>query len=351
MTSKVTPLSREQRLEAVHEILSNKVESLVSGEDWRSALTFASRFRSRSFQNSMLIWAQHEIAFSAGKVPEPMPTLVAGYKQWAALGRQVDKGQSGYMIFAPVTVRMVVENGVRRRLERGEKPAPDAQMVRGIVGVKPAYVFDVSQTSGDPIPELPRPELLQGQAPVGLREGLMAQIREQGFTTHMVPNAAVIGGANGRTDYVANTVSIRQDMDDAAQVKTLTHELAHVLCHDPREPDTFNHRGKTEVEAESIALLVLEAHGMQSDDYSIPYVASWATTENDKSPSEVVASTAGRCVTAANKILAGLESPQGPDGDPPGIAAVRESVRKHPQQTFNADQQVVQPDRIAGIAL
>lgn len=346
----MTPLSREQRLEAVHEILAAKVDSLVSGDDWRAALTFASRFRSRSFQNSMLIWAQHELAFEAGKVPEPMPTLVAGYKQWAALGRQVDKGQSGYMIFAPVTARMVVEDGVRRRLERGEKPAPDAHVVRGVVGVKPAYVFDVSQTSGDPVPELPRPELLKGQAPAGLREGLIAQIREYGFTTHMVSDAAVIGGANGRTDYGANTVFIRQDMDDAAQVKTLTHELAHVMCHDPHAPDTFNHRGKTEVEAESIALLVLEAHGMQSDEYSIPYVAGWATRENDKSPSEVVAATAGRCVTAANKILSDLESHQGPDGDPPGIAAIREAARTGTRQSVPAAPRAVFPDRIAGIA-
>ncbi|NLC98242.1 MAG: ImmA/IrrE family metallo-endopeptidase [Actinomycetales bacterium] len=275
----------------------------------------------------MLIWAQHQIAYEEGKVPEPIPTYVAGYKQWASLGRQVDKGQTGYMIFAPVTARMVEEDGVRRRLERGESPPPHAKVTRSVVGVRPAYVFDVSQTSGKPIPPMPMPHLLQGQAPVGLREGIIEQISNAGFDTVMVPNAAAIQGANGCTNYATNTVSVRTDMDDAAQVKTLVHELAHVLCHDPVDPDTIGHRGRIEVEAESIALLVLEAHGMRTDSYSIPYVAQWANRELDVTPHEVVTSTAGKCVTTANKILAGLESHQGPDGDPPGIALLREIAK------------------------
>jgi hypothetical protein len=40
----------------------------------------------------------------------------------------------------------------------------------------------VSQTSGEPIPERPRPRLLAGEAPAGLWEGLAAQVREHGFT-------------------------------------------------------------------------------------------------------------------------------------------------------------------------
>ena len=38
--------------------------------------------------------------------------------------------------------------------------------------------------------------------------------------------ARSIGGANGLTDYLTREVSVRMDMDDAAQVKTLAHEVA-----------------------------------------------------------------------------------------------------------------------------
>ena len=33
---------------------------------------------------------------------EPAPTYVAGFRQWRTLGRSVDRGQTGYMIFAPI---------------------------------------------------------------------------------------------------------------------------------------------------------------------------------------------------------------------------------------------------------
>ena len=70
--------AREAKLDELHERLTGAVASLVSGEDWRRAMAFAARFRTRSFNNTLLIWVQHEAAFGAGRVPEPFPTLVAG---------------------------------------------------------------------------------------------------------------------------------------------------------------------------------------------------------------------------------------------------------------------------------
>ena len=104
-TAEEARAGRDAKLDALHEQLTNAVESLVSGEDWKQALEFAARFRARSFNNTLLILAQHQSAFEAGRVPEPVPTYVAGFKQWRTLGRQVEKGQSGYMILAPVTGR------------------------------------------------------------------------------------------------------------------------------------------------------------------------------------------------------------------------------------------------------
>ena len=47
--------AREAKLDELHEKLTGAVESPVSGDDWRQALAFAARFRSRSFNNTMLI--------------------------------------------------------------------------------------------------------------------------------------------------------------------------------------------------------------------------------------------------------------------------------------------------------
>src|SRR5699024_7440701 len=105
-----------------------------------------------------------------------------------------------------------------RRLGRGEKPAWGEVVRSRLVGLKPAYVWDISQTDGEPIPETPRPTLLRGQAPDGLWDGLADQITSHGFGLRLVSNAAAIGGANGLTDYTTREVSVRVDMDDAAQV-------------------------------------------------------------------------------------------------------------------------------------
>ena len=119
--------AREAKLDELHEKLTGAVESLVSGDDWRQALAFAARFRSRSFNNTMLIWVQHEAAFEAGRVPEPFPTLVAGYRQWQGLGRQVMKGQPGYMIFAPVTGRFASSQSCRSELVAAAGAAREAR--------------------------------------------------------------------------------------------------------------------------------------------------------------------------------------------------------------------------------
>ena len=179
-TAEEARAGRDAKLDALHEQLTGAVESLVSGEDWKQALTFAARFRARSFNNTLLIFVQHQAAFEAGRVPEPVPSYVAGFKQWQALGRQVEKGQSGYMILAPVTGRFasftpkVAESW--RKLSRFEKPKPGEAVRSRMVGVRSAYVWDVSQTAGDPIPTPPSPRLLEGEAPDGLWEGIAAQV-------------------------------------------------------------------------------------------------------------------------------------------------------------------------------
>jgi hypothetical protein len=322
--------AREAKLEALQEQLSESVAALVTGEDWKRALTFAAQFRGRSFGNSMLISAQHFAAYNEGRVPGPTPTYVAGFHQWLSLGRSVAKGQHGYGILAPVTGRFASftpdDANSWRRLARNEKPVSGECARTRMIGVKPTYVWDISQTTGDPVPELPRPTLLQGQAPAGLWDGLADQITA-GFELRLVSSAAAIGGANGLTDFLSREVSVRMDMDEAAQVKTLAHELGHVLLHAPPEnalstevaADATLHRGIAEVEAESVALMVGAAHGLDTSSYTVPYVSTWAASVPGKNPVEVIQSTAERVRATALGILDKVDTQKVGDGNPPGL--------------------------------
>ena len=315
--------AREAKLEAVQAKLTEAVSALVTGEDWKRSMEFAATFRSRSFNNSMLIYVQHYAAHQEGRVPEPTPTYVAGFKQWLTLDRHVIKGQRGYSILAPVTARYASPTPQNpaswHRLGRGEKPGQGEAVRSRLIGLKPAYVWDISQTDGEPIPETPRPSRLKGQAPNGLWDGLADQIEANGYGLRLVSHATAIGGANGLTDYVTREVSVRMDMDDAAQAKTLAHELGHVLLHRPDNADAGMHRGIAEVEAESVALMVGAAHGLDTTTYTVPYVSSWASSVSGRTPVEVVQSTAERVRRAAVGILDQLDTRQVGNGTPPGL--------------------------------
>jgi hypothetical protein len=296
---------------------------LVTDEDWIRAMTFAAQFRSRSFANTLLIYAQHAERYAAGSITEPWPSYVAGFRQWESLGRSVERGQRGYMIQAPVTARFAsaTPSDANSWRKLGFREAPKAgEVVRTkIVNVKPAYVWDVCQTSGDEVPERPVPKLLEGQAPAGLWDGLARLVEAEGFELSRVTDAREIGGANGVTNYLERTVRVRMDMDDAAQAKTLAHELAHVRMHEPSDEGPSRHRGIGEVEAESVAMMIGAAHGMPTDNYTIPYVSGWATTVKDKTPAEVVQATGERVRSTALAILNALDTEQIGGGDPPGL--------------------------------
>jgi hypothetical protein len=188
-----------------------------------------------------------------------------------------------------------------------------------MVGVRPAYVWDASQTSGVPILHAPTPQLLAGEEPQGLWDGLASLVREYGYTLRIVGSDRDLGGANGMTDYLTRSVAIRGDIDPAARAKTLAHELAHVMLHGPDNADAVFHRGIGEVEAESVALMIGAAHGLDTSGYTIPYVATWATSVEGKTPVEVVQATGERVRTTAVTILTELPTLQAGSGDPPGL--------------------------------
>lgn len=330
---------REAKLEALQQRLTEAVEGLVTGEDWRKALEFAARFRSRSFRNTALIAVQHAEAYEQGRVPAPTPTYVAGFKQWLALGRPVAKSQAGYQILAPRTARFASatpsDSTSWRRLATNEKPRPGETARTKMVGVRVAYVWDISQTESDaPIPTLPQPTPLAGTAPDRLWDGLADQITARGFDLRLVSDTKSIGGADGLTEYATKQVTIRTNMDDLNQVAALSHELGHCILHGPDNPeanaDAMAHRWVREAEAQGVSLMVLAAHGLDTSDFTVPYVSGWATTVPGVSPVEVVQATAERVRRTALGILDRLDTAKISDGAPPGLERTQSPSRHAP---------------------
>jgi DNA primase len=354
--------ARAAKLETLHDTLTEQIAALRTGADWQRWLTVAARFHNYSFNNVLLIAAQR-----------PGATAVAGYEAWKALGRQVDKGERGIQILAPIVRRAsssdmagddtttsgTAADTTASSNNSGQTTGSGSAPQR-VAGFRVAHVFDVDQTSGEPLPERPSPVLLAGQAPPGLWDVLAAQVQARGFALERGP--CLGGAANGVTNYGTRTVTVRADVDDAQAVKTLAHELAHVLLHDPTGPATTANtadptsaqptssaghcRGRIEVEAESVAFLVTSSHGLDSGAYSFAYVAGWAGSVDATEPETVVRATGQRVLTAAHAILTATEdlhAPQAADDRTLG----QEADRKHRSLAGRAQHGAVQTAALA----
>ena len=235
-------------------------------------------------------------------VQRPDATRVAGFGAWKQLGRNVLKGEKGIAILAPCLYRGRADDKDPTPPAHVADDKPD-RAAPALRGFRIVHVFDVSQTEGQPLPDI-NPTQLRGVAPAELWERLAALVEADCFAIER----GDCHGAGGYTNFDDRVVRIRDDVDPAQAVKTLAHELGHIRAdHETRFADTYHQsggcRGIAEIEAESIAYLIASAAGMDPGDYSVPYVTGWARGDAD-----LLRDAAARVVGAAGKIHQELSS-------------------------------------------
>ena len=238
-------------------------------------LEVAARFHTYSTNNQLLIYLQC-----------PQATRVCGYRAWQRLGRQVRKGERGIQILAPCRKVKAVEN----------EGADETERVQVLTGFRVVHVFDISQTDGEELPDV-TPRRLSGDIPKDLLDALEKRIAAEGFMLRR--EAITRSSCNGYADFAAREVVIKEDLFGAQTIKTMIHELAHVLLH---QESALSARAVAEVEAESVAFVVCRALGLDTSDYSFAYVARWGGGDT-----EVIAATAQSVISTAHDILGAIE--------------------------------------------
>ncbi len=240
--------ARQERVARAMETLTHGVECITTSEGYRRYLEAMSRFHTYSANNVVLIHTQ-----------APEATRVASYRTWQALGRQVGKGEKGITIIRPITVRGVDE-------ETGE-------VRESLRGFTTGSVFDVAQTHGPALPEAPHPGLLPEddlEGALTLKVGVMKLLDTYGVR---VVREGMPEGRRGYWEPGTKTVGLSRDLAGVGELKTLMHEAAHCLAdHHPGAID----RADGETVAESVAFVVLQHYGVDTGDYTFPYVAGWA---------------------------------------------------------------------------
>jgi antirestriction protein ArdC len=279
--------TRNSALERLH----TGVSKLMFSQGWQEALAFRSKFYAYSFHNTSLIWSQR-----------PDATLVAGYRKWQSLKRQVRKGEKGIAIIAPLVKKVsafaeetVAEKPLTFSGEwRSESDESRESRSQALFGFKIVYAFDVSQTEGEPVPTFQRPKLLLGDHE-GLPRALDLLVA---FATHKHISVRFDYDhplALGAYSPSRKEIALRNDLPALQTFKTFVHEIAHALLH-----DSSSNRSSAELEAESCAFLVCYELGIDTSQYSFPYLASWTDSLED------LIAAGERASKAAHSVLSGL---------------------------------------------
>ena len=228
------------RVEQAKQVASKAIEELSQALErghsgkLKEYLAAMARFHRYSLYNVMLIASQR-----------PDATRVAGFHKWREFGRFVKKGAKGIFILAPILAKKTAEHD-----SLAEETA------RVAVGFRAVYVFDLSDTEGQALPELAN---TQGD-PAGYTERLKSFILQHSIQLEYSDS---IYPAQGQCS--PGKITLLPGQPPAEEFATLAHEVAHSLLHQQERRAETTKRTR-ETEAEAVAFVVCEAIGLKAEN-------------------------------------------------------------------------------------
>lgn len=277
-------------MDSILQSLEEGVSEIFTSERYTEYLQTMAKFHNYSFNNTMLIALQR-----------PDATLVTGYRNWQSMGRQVMKGEKGITIIAPTPIKKkqmqeVLDKEGRPVLnENGDSIMKEVEVK--IPRFKAITVFDIAQTVGDPIDLMVPEELKEAVNDFDLfMEAITA------VSPVPIRFDEISGNAKGYYHNEDKEIVIRKGMSESQTIKTAIHESGHARLHDRDEMKAKGEkkdRLTAEVEAESVAYCVCSAFGIDTSEYSFPYIANWSSGRDMKelkTSMDTIRHTAGKMI-------------------------------------------------------
>jgi len=234
----------EQAKDIIEKHIEQLAENLDSGhsEQLTEFLSSMAKFHRYSLGNVLLIMAQ-----------KPDASHVAGFNTWKSFGRFVKAGEKGIAILAPMMLKNEESETPKQEGDKDEEKSIRFRVV---------YVFDVTQTDGEPLPEFAK---VTGD-PGDYSERLKGLVRQLSIELEYSDQ---LGGALGVSR--GGKIALKEGLDPSQEFTTLVHELAHEILHkgDERKGSTKTSR---ELEAEAVAFVVAQAIGLDTGTASSDYI-------------------------------------------------------------------------------
>lgn len=262
---------QNEKVKALTDKLEQGVREVFESERYMEYLRVMSRFHNYSHRNTLLIAMQN-----------PNATMVAGYDAWKRqFGRHVNKNESAIKIFCFAPRKEIKERDVIDQITKMPLRNADGTVMKEEVEVTvPSFVvgnvWDVSQTSGKPLPSLF--DNIEGD--VHGYEDFMNAI----YMVSPVPvSYEEMDDKDGYYHQVEKYIALREGMSQRQTIAAVIHELAHAKLHNldmNNLKESLKERGKDqatmEVEAESIAYVVSQKYGIETGENSFGYIAMWS---------------------------------------------------------------------------
>ena len=298
-------ITEKQKVKEITDKLEEGLKELFESEKYKNYLSTMSKFHNYSFNNTLLIALQR-----------PDASLVAGYQAWQKnFNRHVKRGEKGIRILAPAPYKIKEERDKldpvtgEVMLDKDGMPQTEEVEVK-IPAFRAVSVFDVSQTDGEPLPELETKELLSTV------EGYEDFIKA---VTYVAPAPIgfedIPGDSKGYFNIEENRIAVQEGMSESQTLKTMVHETAHSMLHNKEvnREDILapaKDRNTKEIEAESIAFTVCRHFGIDTSEYSFSYIAGWSSGRDMKelkSSLDTIRRTASELITGIEEQLRELQ--------------------------------------------
>jgi hypothetical protein len=240
-------MKTEQASELIERQLQSLGDALESGrsDQLQDFLSTMAKFHRYSLGTLLLIMAQ-----------SPDATHVAGFHAWKSLGRFVKAGEKGIAILAPMLLKVDGQESTNERTASQD----DSEERR--LRFRVAYVFDVSQTDGEPLPEFAKAAGDPGDYAERLK-GLVRQLSIE------LEYSDQLGGALGVSK--GGAIVLKEGLEPAQEFTTLVHELAHEILHH-NEDRAGTTKKSRELQAEAVAYVVAQAIGLDTGTASTDYI-------------------------------------------------------------------------------
>lgn len=299
--------ARKAEMDQMTEKLEAGVKDVFQGDNFRQYLDFCAKLPRYSINNQILIMMQR-----------PDASMCQSFTGWKEMGRFVKKGEKGIRIMAPAPYKMEREQD---KIGADGKPVldKDGEPVKEVVEVKvnafkPVSTFDISQTDGEPVPQVGATELL------GSVEGYTTLFEAiEKVVPVPITFEQIESGAKGFYSLEENRIAIQEGMSEVQTVKTALHEASHQALHSREAMDSSadkKSRNQKECEAESIAYVVCQHYGIDTSEYSFPYVATWSADKDVpelKASLETIRRTASDLITKIDEQIQEIMVARGVD--------------------------------------